>query len=138
MAFKLFHDDAPPPNGYQFVRCHMIFDVKMEDFYEKAWLVAGRRMMDVPPTVMYAIVVLCKIVCIALTMAVLNALKVMTADINNTYITVPNKEKIWTLFCPEFGRDKGHKAVVVRSLYGLTSAVAAFRSHLADNIGQLI
>ncbi len=33
---------------------------------------------------------------------------------------------------PEFGKDKGRKAIVVRALYGLKSARAAFRSHLAD------
>ncbi len=32
--------------------------------------------------------------CIALSMAALNAFKVMAADIMNVYITVPNEEKI--------------------------------------------
>ncbi len=52
--------------------------------------------MDVPPTVTYASVVSHETVCITLTMTALNALKVMTADIINTYITAPNKAKIWT------------------------------------------
>ncbi len=110
----------------------MIFDVKMEDFSQKARLVAGGHMTDVPPTVTYASVVLHEMVCIALTTAVLNALKVMAADIMNADITAPNKEKIWTLLSLEFGKDKGSKAIVVRALYGLKSAGAAFRSHLAD------
>ncbi|KAL7447690.1 hypothetical protein ACHAXS_000073, partial [Conticribra weissflogii] len=38
---------------------------------------------------------------------------------------------------PEFGKDKGGKAIVVRALYGLKSAGAAFRSHLADCMRQL-
>ncbi len=62
-------------------------------------------MTDVPPTITYASVVSCETVCIALTMAALNALKVMVADIMNAYITAPNKEKIWTLLGPEFGKD---------------------------------
>ena len=33
---------------------------------------------------------------------------------------------------PEFGQDCGKKALVVRALYGLKSAGAAFRNHLAD------
>ncbi len=53
----------------------MIFDVKMEDFHWKVWLVAGGHMIDVPPTVMYASVVSHETVHIALTMAALNALK---------------------------------------------------------------
>ncbi|KAL7460640.1 hypothetical protein ACHAXS_001084, partial [Conticribra weissflogii] len=115
----------------------MIFDVKMEDFCWKVQLVVGGHMTDVPPTVMYASVVLRETVHIALTMAALNALKVMAADIMNVYNTAPNKEKIWTLLGPKFGRDKGCKAIVVRALYGLKSAGAAFRSHLADCMRQL-
>ncbi len=75
----------------------MIFDVKMEDICQKAQLVEGGQMMDVPPTIKYVSVVSRETVCIALTMAVLNALKVMAADIMNLCITAPNKEKIWKL-----------------------------------------
>ncbi len=48
-------------------------------------------MTDVPSTVTYASVVSRETVYIALTMTTLNALKVMTADIMNAYITAPNK-----------------------------------------------
>ncbi len=73
----------------------------------------------------------------ALTMAALNALKVMAADTMNTYITAPNKEKSWTLLGPEFGKDKDHKALIARALCGLKSAGSAFRSHVADCMRQL-
>ncbi len=115
----------------------MIFDVKMEDLRWKARLVAGGHMTDVPPPIMYASVVLQETVRIALTMAALNALKVMAADIMNAYITAPNKEKIRTLLGLEFGKDKGCKAIVVRALYSFTFASAAFRNHLADCMQQL-
>ncbi|KAL7452165.1 hypothetical protein ACHAXS_000270 [Conticribra weissflogii] len=61
----------------------------------------------------------------------------MAADIMNAYITASNKEKIWTLLGPVFGKDKGCKAIVVRALYGLKSAGSAFRSHLTDCMRQL-
>ncbi len=76
-----------PPNRYQFITCHMIFDVKMEYFCWKVRLVAGGDMTDVTPTVMYATVVSRpppityvsvlsqETVRIALTMAALDALK---------------------------------------------------------------
>ncbi len=70
-------------------------------------------------------------------MAASNAVNVMTAGIMNAHITAPNKEKIWMQFGPKFGKDKGHKAIVVRALYGLKSAGEAFRSHLADCMRQL-
>ncbi len=117
VAFDSLEDGVQPPSRYLFVRCHMIFDVKMEDFCWKARLVAGGHMMDVPPTITYTSVVLQETVCIALTMAAHNTLKVTATDIMNAYIIIPNKEKIWTLLGPKFGKDKGHKAIVVRALY---------------------
>ena len=32
VTFKIMNDNEEAPHGYQFVKCHMIFDVKMEDF----------------------------------------------------------------------------------------------------------
>ncbi len=86
---------------------------------------------------MYACVVSRETVCITLTMTALNTLKEMAEDFVNVYLTAPNKKKIWVLFGPKFIKDKGHKAIVVRALYGLKSANAAFRSHLADCMRQL-
>ena len=39
---------------------------------------------------------------------------------------------MWTVLGPEFGQDAGKKAIIVRALYGLKSAGAAFRAHLAS------
>lgn len=57
VAFKILEDGERPPPGYQFVRCHLIFDIKMEDFCRKAKLVAGGHMTEVPATITYASVV---------------------------------------------------------------------------------
>ncbi len=51
-------DENSQPNGYQFMRCHMIINVKMEDFHWKVQLVAGGHITDVSPTMMYASVYL--------------------------------------------------------------------------------
>ncbi len=115
----------------------MIFDIKMEDFRRKACLVAGGHMTNVPATYTYASVVTRETVRIALMLAALNSLDVMAADIMNAYITAPCKEKIWTTLGPEFGKDKGKKAIIVRALYGLKSAGQAFREHLADCMHSL-
>ncbi len=40
VAFNPLDNGMQPPNGYQFVQCHIIFEVKMEDFRWKARLVA--------------------------------------------------------------------------------------------------
>ena len=74
---------------------------------------------------------------VALTLAVLNDLEVKTADIKNAYLTATFTEKIWTRLGPEFGPDCGKRAIVVRALYGLKSAGAAFSNHLADCMSTL-
>ncbi len=104
----------------------MIFDIKMEDFRCKARLVAGGHMTKAPATITYAGVVSCKTVPIAPLMAALNGLNVKVGDVLNAYITAPIIERVWTLLGPEFSTDAGKSAIIVRVLYGLKSAGAAF------------
>ena len=110
----------------------MIFDIKMEDFRQKACLVAGGRMTDAPDVMTYVSVVPCKTLCIALTITALDDLKVKVDDIMNTYVTTPVTENIQTVLGPEFGADAGKKADIVCLLYGLKSTGAVFYRHLAD------
>jgi hypothetical protein len=79
-AFKILPDSTKAPNGYQKINCNMVFDVKMEDFRRKARLVAGGHMTEAPPTITYASVVSRETVCLALTIAALNDLKVEVGD----------------------------------------------------------
>ena len=58
VAFQVLGNDENPPPTYQEMRCHMVFDVKMENFQRKARLVAGGHMTEVTSTtVTYASVV---------------------------------------------------------------------------------
>jgi hypothetical protein len=119
------------------MQCHMIFDVKMEDFFRKTRLVAGGHMTNAPPTITFASVVLHKTVRIALTLAGLNKLQVKVSDIENAYITAPCTEKIWTVLGPEFCSNAGKQAIIVCVLYSLKSAGASFCNHLADCMTHL-
>jgi hypothetical protein len=136
-AFELLPDGMTAPVGYQKIPCHMIFDVKMEDFKRKARLVAGGHKTEAPATITYASVVSRETVRIALMLAALNDLQVKVGDVLNAYITAPVKEKVWTVLGPEFGQDAGKSAIIVRALYGLKSAGAAFRAHLASFMRQM-
>ncbi len=119
------------------ILCHMIFDVKMEDFWQKVRLVAGGHWTKAPATITYASVVSCETVCLALTIVSLNDLEVKVGDVLNAYITTPVKEKVWTILGPEFGHDSGRSAIIVHALYGLKSAGAAFWAHLASFMRQM-
>ena len=57
VAFDVLNDGIVPPLNHQFMHCHMIFDVKMEDFCCNAKLVAGGHMTKAPAPVSYASIV---------------------------------------------------------------------------------
>ena len=94
-------------------------------------------MTEAPPTITYASIVSQETVRLALTIAALNDLEVKVDDVLNAYITAPITEKVWTTLGPEFGPDAGNTAIIVRALYGLKSAGAAFRAHLASFMRQM-
>ena len=94
VAFSILEEGVYAPRDHQFVKCHIIWDVKMENFRRKARLVAGGHMTTAPAALTYASVVSRETIRIALTMAALNALEVKVGDVENAYITAPVKEKI--------------------------------------------
>jgi hypothetical protein len=96
-ASKILNGEESVPPTYQEIRCHVIFDVKMEDFRRKSRFVAGGHTTDTPPSMIYASVVSRESVRIALTLAALNDLNVKMADIENAYLTAPITEKVWTV-----------------------------------------
>lgn len=132
VAFNILDENQNVPPGYQFMDCHMVFDIKMDGFRRKARLVAGGHMTEAPAVMTYASVVSRETVRIALTIAALNDLEVKASDIQNAYLTAPCEEKIYTTLGPEFGEDKGKTAIIVRALYGLKSAGSSYWQHISD------
>ena len=116
----------------------MIFDIKLgEGFRRKARWVADGHKTDAPTAVTYSTVVSRDSVRILLLIAALNDLDVQGADIQNAYLTAPNKEKLWIRAGPEFGESEGKYFIVAKALYGLKSAGASFRSFLAKKFDAL-
>jgi hypothetical protein len=70
IAFKILNGEESFPPAYQEIRCHMIFDVKMEDFRRKERFVAVGHKTDTPHAMTYASVVSRESVRSALTLAV--------------------------------------------------------------------
>ena len=95
IAFDTYDGDIDDLVGYQFVKCHMIFDVNMgENFRRKARMVAGGHMTTSPSSLTYSSVVSRESVRIALTIAALNGLSTLACDIQNAYLTAPCRENI--------------------------------------------
>jgi hypothetical protein len=101
IAFKILNGEESAPPTYQDIRCHMIFDVKMDDFRRNARFVANGHITDTPHAMTYASVVSRESVRIALTLAALNYLDVKMADIENAYLPAPTTEKFWTVLGPK-------------------------------------
>jgi hypothetical protein len=72
IAFKILNGEESVPPTYQEIHCHMIFDVKMEDFRRNARIVAGGQTTETPHEMTYASVVSRESVRVALTLAALN------------------------------------------------------------------
>ena len=135
VAFEVYEGKVEDLVGYQKVKCHVIFDVKLgENFRRKARLVAGGHTTETPSSITYSSVVSRDSVRIALTIAALNDLNILGCDIQNAYISAPCREKIFCVAGREFGSDAGKVMIIKRALYGLKSSGAAFRAMLAETI----
>ena len=92
VAFE-FSDDHKPPVGYAKATCHMIFDIKF-DLTRKARLVLNGAKHEVPKEMTFSSVVSRDSVRIAFTLAALNGLDILAADIQNAYLSAPTEERL--------------------------------------------
>ena len=84
----------------------MIFDIKLgEKFHRKALLVEGGHTVTASDSITYLSVVSRGSIRIALTIAALNLLDILTCDIQNSYLIAKFMELIWTTSGLEFGSD---------------------------------
>ena len=88
-------------------------------------------------TTTYASVVSRAAVRTALMIAALNDLEVKLGNILNAYAQAPVTEKVWTMLGSEFSKQARSSSVIIRALYGLKFAGAAFSSHLAKCMESL-
>ena len=102
------------------------------DFTRKARFVAGGHTTTAPSSMTYSSVMSHDSIRLAFLIAALNDLDIMSCDLENAYLNAPCREKIWFEGGIECGEDHGKVCIMVRSLYGLKSAGAAFRSSLAQ------
>ena len=138
-AFEVWENEVEHiPPGYQQIKCHMIFDVKMgENFRHKARFDAGGHTKETPTSLTYSSVVSRDSVRIIVLAAPLNGLQVVACDIQNAYLTASCHEKIWTYAGPEFGSERGQPMIIRKALYGLKSSGADFRAHLVESFHDI-
>ena len=88
VAFDVLKDGDGIPPDFQQINCHMVFDIKMGSLQRKCRLVAGGHTTEPPAAITYASVVSRESVRIAFTIAALNHLDIMAADIMNAYLKI--------------------------------------------------
>jgi hypothetical protein len=138
IAFEEFDGDPNTLVGYTQITGHLVFDVKLgENFRRKARYCADGHKTGAPASVTYSTVVSRDLVRILLTIAALNELDILGADVQNAFLTAPNKEKCWMIAGPEFGSEEGKSFLVVKALYGLKSASFSFRSYMAEKLASM-
>jgi hypothetical protein len=138
LEYKTFEDkghikDVGKPQGYTFIRCHFVYDVK-HDLRRKARLVAGGNMTAPPRDSVYSGVVSLRSIRLALLAAELNGLSIMAGDVGNAYLEAETKEKIYTIAGPEFGELEGHILIIRRALYGLRTSGARWHERFAETL----
>ncbi len=117
-TFQFLEEGETVPIGYKWIKCHMIFDVKM-DFTRKARFVAGGHMTDPPASITYSSVVSRDSVRIAFMLAALNDIDKLACDIGNAYLNASPREKVYTTASHEFGTELiGRHVLIVRALNG--------------------
>ena len=138
IAFEEYDGQVEDLVAYEQISGHLIFDVKLsENFRRKARFVADGHLVETPASVTYSTVVSRDSVRILLLAAALNGLEVKGADVQNAFLSAKNLEKHWLKAGPEFGPEQGKVFIVVRALYGLKSASAAFRAFMAKKLDEI-
>ena len=114
----MYTGDTSDLIGYQEITTHFIFDIKLgENFRRKARLVADGHKTEPPRAVTYSSVVSRYSVRICLLIAALNDLDILSADVENAYLTAPCREKCWTIGGKEFGSNQGKPFIITKALY---------------------
>ena len=122
--------------AFQDIKCHMIFDVKM-DLTRKARFVAEGHMTEAPASTTFSGVVSRDSVRIAFLIAALNNIEIMACDVGNAYLNAPCREKVWFTAGSEFDSRQGTVVKVVRALYGLKSSGAAWREMFNSSVLEI-
>jgi len=104
VAFVEYHGDESELEAYKQITGHIVFDVKLvENFRRKARYCADGHKTSAPSSLTYSTVVARDSVQIMLLIAALNGLSISGADIQNAFLSAPNREKNYLIAGPEFG-----------------------------------
>ena len=127
------------PQGYQNIKCHTIFDVKMgKKIIRKARFVADGEKTKTPTEMTYSSVMSRDSVRVLLTIAALNGLDVLACNLYNAYLTAECREQVYVVDGTKFGSKAGKNILVRNALYELKISGSEFRDFLADTLDAMV
>jgi hypothetical protein len=134
VAFRFLEEGECITIGSQWIPFHMIFHIKCGSTH-KARIVAGGHCTDAPNTITYSSVVTRESAHIGLLIAALNELDILAADIGNTYLQAPAREKVHTTAGQELGPNHvGKTVIIICAIYGFKSSGAAWHTQLSQTL----
>ena len=110
-------DNLELTTGHHKIMYHVIFDVKVARVEMTYSSVVSRSSFQ-----------------IALTIAAVYTLDILSCEIQNAYLTLYCRQQVWIVSGPEFGSEVVQYMLIKKSLYVLKISGAAFRSHLSETI----
>ena len=129
-AFRV-HDSNVSPEGYQKLRYHFVFDVKINSDVKARWVMDGNFSPEVPREECFASVVSTEAVRLGFILAQVQNLKCVTGDVGNAFLTAFTSEKIYVVAGPEFGEFEGKIMIMVKAVYGTNRAALCFHEALS-------
>ena len=136
-TFIILDEGEKPPEGYQRIPHHIVFDVKF-DLRRKGRLVAGGNWTEVTGEDIYSGVIGSEFICYGFFLGELFGLTVCAGDIGNAFLYGKTKEKVYIIAGPEFGKElQGRVLIVDKALYGLRTSCARFHEHCSDTLRKL-
>ena len=114
-AFEDLGKDAPVPEGYKVISCHMVYAAK-HDSRHKSTFVGGGHRTETPVDSVYSGVVSLSGIRLIAFLAEHNGLNLWGTDVGNAYLESYTKEKVCFRAGPEFGEKEGRLFKIVKAL----------------------
>ena len=135
-AFEDLGKDAPVPEGYKVIPCHMVYTAK-HDSRHKSRFVGGGHRTETPVDSVYSGVVSLSGIRLIAFLAEHNGLNLWVTDVGNAYLESYTKEKVCFRARTEFGEKEGHLFKIVKALYGLKSSGKRWHDRLHDVLREM-
>ena len=130
-TFKIVDKLDDVPNGYKFVPLQFVYDNKF-DGRRKGRLVACGNFTNPDTADIYSGVVSIESVRILFTLADVNNLKVIAADVCNAYLNGKTREKLYSQL--DYGKLKGKYLIIDKALYGLKTSAARWADAISETL----